>query len=557
MSSINSSDGSNNNREDQVVRRNREDYNKKASDMVKKHQREMRRISEQHYAEVENLKTAHQKQMEQLHKLSNDSISERDHRHQSDIDELRGMYKKQMEQHADETQRREENLRKSNTGQIDQQKSNTDARMEKLNQDYSEALKTKDKLYQEALAENRDAQARSLAANREKQASYHQREMASVKGERNETVGHLQKEYRDYRENAEGRLKGQEVKHMQDQHRSSNSLVRAVQKERSLRTESEEILRDGFEDGLDKTRERYDKAMKKEREAQRFSGEHLKSTTVDRVENQVRRLENEKEDLKEAKVRNELQLKNKQNREINNIRDAFTKNVENLQEQRDEAVRMSNDRNREDVQSVRKEMGDQLVHSNRFFRERMAEQNRINREAYTNIKGDFDARGEQTKTNADLRVMRIYEDTNAEKARMIELQQQNHITGQQLQADEVKKARLAVEDEKNIAVRNMQDHMRKQELRHSEKLATTVAKYEKQIQTLKDQMLRERKLGEDNMKRTVEEMQRAHQVAIDQLDSKNKDQMRTVQMQHADQVKGLSRRHEEKMDALITEVKKT
>lgn len=556
MSSVSGSDGSGN-RDDQVVRRNREDYQKKEAEIVKKHQRELRRISEKHYAELEALKSAHTAQLKNMQKLSSDAISERDHRYQTEVEELRGLHRKQMEEKASETQKREELLRQTNSGQVDQQKANSDARFEKLNTDYSNALKNKDEAYQKAMEETREAQARSLEANREKQENYHKREMDSVKGERNQTVSQLQKQYRDYRENAEGRLKSQEVKHMQENQRSSNNMVRAVQKERVLRNESEEILRDGFEDGLVKTRERYDKALKKEQEAQRISGDVMKSATVDRVENQVRRLEMENEDVKEAKVRNELQLKQKQARELANMRQAFGKNIENLQEQRDEAVRQSNERTREDVGLVRKELSDQLVHTNRFHREKMAEQNRINRDAYDNIKGDFDARNTQVKSNADLRVMRLYEETNSEKARMIEQQQQYHEASQQAQADKVKEVRQVVENEKNVAIRNMQEQMRKQELQHSEKMSMMVGKYEKQIQTLKDQMLRERKLSEDSLKRTVEEMQRTHQLAIDQLDMKNKDQMRTAQQTHSEQVRSLNKRHEEKMDALLTEVKKT
>lgn len=557
MASVGSSDGSNNSREDQVIRRNREDYRKKESDMIKKHQKELRRVNEAHYDEVEKMKKAHEEQVETLHKLSHDAISERDHKHLSDIDEMRGMYRKQMESQADESQKREELLRKTNSGEADQTKANNDARFEKLTADYGKSLKDKDQTYQESLKSNREAQSRSLDENRKQLEDAHQKEMDAVKGERNKTVSGLQKEYRDYRENVEGRIRSQQVKQMQENQHASNNLVRAVQKERQLRDESEGVLRDGFEDGMARTRERFDKAIKKEAEASRISSEYLKSSTSDRIENQVRRLEQEKEDLKEGKIRNELQMKNKKEREISNMRNAFSKNVENLQEQRDEAVRMSNERNREDVMSVRKEMGDQLVHSNRFFREKMAEQNQIHKDAYDNIKGDFDARNEQVKNTADLRVMKIYEDSNTEKARMAEQMAQNHEASQLLKQDEIKSARQVVENEKNIAVRNMQDQMRKQEIQHGEKMAITVAKYEKQIQVLKDQMMRERKLSDDNLKRTVEDMQRAHQTAIDQLDSKNKDQMRTAQMQHAEQVKSLNKRHEEKMDALVTEVKKT
>jgi hypothetical protein len=282
----------------------------------------------------------------------------------------------------------------------------------------------------------------------------------------------------------------------------------------------------------------------------------MKHSAVDRVENQVRRLENEKEDLKQNKVRNELQLKQQQGREIKNMRDAFQDNVNNLAEQRDAAVNQSNQRNRTDVHVVRKEMGKQLVDTNRFYRERMEESNRINREAYETIKSDFDDRNTQTKSNANQRVERIHGESEESKARMIEQQEQNHMQNQLSKHEEMKKLRAVVDSEKNQAVRRVQEQMRKQELQHTDRMAAVVNKYEKQITGLNDQILRERKIGEENLKRTVEEMQRAHQASIDQLDSKNRDQMRQAQATHGEQLRSVNKRHEAQIDQVLTEVKK-
>jgi hypothetical protein len=556
MSSVGSSDGSNNTKRDDAVRRNREEYQSQSSEQTKKHQKELRRINEQHYAEVEKLKSNHIAQMQSMGKESKDSISERDHKYQREMEDLRAMHRKQVQHLADESARKEDSVKKATTADSSFHRKNTDARFEKLGEDYIKQLHEKESLYQESLKGNREAQERALYDNRKHQEAYHQREVDSIKNERNSSVNSLQKQYKDYRENAEGRLKSQEVKHMQEQQNGSNDLVRAVKRERALRVESENILRDGFSDGLQDTRERFENAMKKDRAARDTAIGNMKASAVDRVESQVRRLELEKEDLKENKIRNELQLKQKQNRELANMRDAFQDNVNNLAEQRDEAVHQFNDRNRKDVLEVRKDMGKQLVDTNRFYRERMEESNRINRDAYETIKDDFDGRNAQTKNNADQRIQRIHGETEETKARMIEKQAADHEVYQQTKQDEMKKIRALVDGEKNAAVRRAHDQMRKQELQHTEKMANMVSKYEKQITTLKDQMMRQHKQAEENLKRTVEEMTRMHHVAMDQVDSKNKDQMRQAQMVHGEQMRQVSKRHEEKIDQVITEVKK-
>lgn len=555
MSSVGSSDGSNN-RNDEVVRRNREEYQAQSSEQTKKHQKELRRINEQHYAEMERLKTDHNEKMKSMAGASKDAISERDHKYQQEMEDMRAMHRKQIQHLADENGRREETLRAASDSDTNQHKKNTMERFDKLSDDYMKQTRNQEANFQRGLAESREAQEQAVAESRKKLQDHHKTETDAMRNERNEAVGNLQRHYKDYRDNAEGRLKSQELRHMQDQRRASDSMLRAVKHERDVRVESEEILRDGFKDGLRDTRERFEEAQKKERDASKLVMGNLKTSAIDRIDNQVRRLEMENQDLKESKVRNELQMKQKQNREIDNIRDAFGDNMRDLAGQRDEAVRQANNANREDVLKVHKDLGKQLVDTNRFYRERMDESNRINREAFENIKSDFDGRNAQTKSIADQRVALIYDQSEQAKSRMIEKQQLEHEAQQLSKHDEMKQLRNTVDSEKNAAVRRVHEQMQKQELMHTERMANVVNKYEKQITALKDQMMRDKLAADDNLKRTVAELQRAHQNAMDQVDAKNRDQMRQASTTHSDEIRQLNKRHEAKLDQVITEVKK-
>lgn len=557
MSSVGSSDSSNPNRSDEVVRRNREDYRKNESEMVKKHKQELRRITEQHYQEMENLKNSHQRQMEDLQKQSTDAISKRDHKHQQSIEGMREMHIKQLKQTADENQRREESLRKSTTGDANQQKAQNDARFERLSEDFRSNMSKQEAERKRFAQESREAQQTAIQQNRERLERAYESQLGAVKDERNEKVKHLQNQFTNYRENAEGRLKGQELRHMQDQDRASDTLLRTVGKERQARVDSEQILRDGFDDGMDTMKSRYEKAMKKERDAQSMVSRNLKSNAVDRIDNQVRRLEQEKADLKDANVRQALLLKHQQRQEINNIRDSWGKNIENFREQRDEAVRQSNQRNQKDVAEVRDELSKQITENNRFYRGKMDEQGRIHRMAHENLVGDFEARTEHTQQSADHRVKTIVEKTEEEKQRLIKQQNENHVIGQRQRQDEVKAIRAELELEKQQAINRMHDQIRKQEVQHVERMNQVVAKYEKQLQSLQDQVLKERKTGEENLKRTVDELQRAHKISLDQVESKNRDKLRQMTNSQTEEIRSVNRRHEEKLDQVLAEVKKT
>ncbi len=555
MSSVGSSDSSN--RQDEVVRRNREQAQSGESDLIKKHKTEMRRMNEAHYAEIENLKQAHSKQMEEMQKLSHDAVSERDHKYQQEVEELRGMHRKALAQTADENLRREDTLRKASTSDVNQSKQRNDSRFEKLSEDYSTKIRQADKMREDALASGREAQQKAIAENRQKLEKAYEKQLSSVKEERNEKVNGLQNQYTDYRQNAEGRLKSQELRHMQDQHRSSDNLLRSVRHEREASQDSQEILRDGFKDGLETMRDRFDKSIKNERAAQSMVADNLKTNAVDRIDNQVRRLENEKEDLKNMKVREQLQSKQQRDEEIKHVKEAYGKNIDNYKEQRDEVLRSSNERNSKDIASVREEMGKQLTDTNRFYRGKLEENNKIQRSAYINAKGEYEGRQEQAQVMANQRVRNVFDKAQEEKTRLMQMQSETHIAAQQSRQEEVKALRDQLDAEKADAITRMQEQMRKQEVAHTEKLGFIVGKYEKQITGLKDQVVKEKRNGEENLKRTVDELQRAHKLAIDQVEFKNRDRMRQVSQSQSEELRTVNKRHEEKLDQVLAEVKKT
>lgn len=557
MSAVGGSDGSNRKSDNEAIRRKFEDFRKKESEMVKKHQRELRRISEQHNAEVERLKADHEAQMKSLQRGSTDAITARDHKYNKEMDELRNVHRKQLQTAAEDNQRREETLRKATQGDMQAQKQNTDDRFEKLSNDYKADLKRMDESFQNALDEGRESQQMAIKSNREKLESAHEREQRLLREDRDNSIRHLQKQFNDYRTITNREKKAHQIKDMQDANRNSDTLMHAVRNERNARQDSEQILRDGFEDGLMRMRERYDKALEKQSDAHRMTTDDLKAGVVNRVDNQVRRLENQLTEAKENNTRKELQLKNQMRREVANFRDAAQKSIESLEYQRDESIRATNESSQRDIQKVRGELENQMVENNRFYRGRMEEQNRINRHAYDQLKGDLEARNMATQDLTDARIKHIVGVTEEAKSRLIELNKENHTANQRLKADQMKALRAAMEDDKQQAVNRLQDQMRKQELQHAERMNQVVAKYEKQLQTLKDQMVRERKLSDESMKRMTEELARVHKMEVDQVEAKNREKVRQLGTKHSEELRQVNRRHEEKLDQVIGEMKKT
>lgn len=555
MSSVGSSDSSN--RQDDTVRRTREEAKANEAELARKHRKEIRRVSEQHAQEIEKLKAQHAESIKALKEASSGTITKRDHKYQQDMDKMRELHTKQLQQNADETQRREEALREAMGGDNGREKIRNDERIQKLSGEYKENLQEKDRAMTEALKMARDGQQSGISENRKKLEKAHKMEIEAIKAERNETVGHLQKTLTDTRETSDDRLREMQIQKLRQTQTASENLMDAVRNERDARVDSEGLLRQGFESGIQNTKDRYEKAMKKEREANQVSTRQLKTTTANRLDNQLRRLERENSELKDANVRDRVKLKQEKELEVDHLRDAWGKNIDRYQEDREAIVRSSNEKGARDIAEVRSDLEKQITSTNRFYRGKMEENNHIARSAYDNLVGDFEGRTAQTQMTADNRIKNVYANASEEKSRLIGMHQEGHEIMQREHQADIKALRLTLEQEKTDTVNRMQEQLRKQELQHSDKMNSVVQKYEKQVQGLQDQVLSERKRGEEKLKRTVEELQRSHKVTVDQMELKSRERMRQVSAQQAEELRSVNKRNEEKIDAVLTEIKKT
>ena len=559
MSSVGSSDSSNSSSATQTenLRKSREAQTNNDGDVSKKHQREIRRLTEQHYAELEKLKNDHNEQMNELRRSSHDELNQHDHKNQTEIEDLRGMYRKQLQNQADETLRREDTREGALRTDMDNSKTHAESRLKEINQGYEKSLRERDQTAEETVNATRDAQKTAIEKTRESVVRQYEGEGKSVRDDSRQRLAEVQKNFGEYRQGTEERLREQEIRHFQDQQHISNATLRTIQKERADSENSKGLLREGFKDGLSRTRENFAKAAAEQRTSVENARTDFQDKVRDRIDNQVDRLETEKEEIKDSGTRNEMQLKQKQQREMANIAEAYQKNMDNYKEQRDSAVRASNDRVHKSVDSVRRELGKQVTDTNRNAKLQENERNDIQKSAIDNLKGDFEGRFEQNKMNTENRVRNILDTTTEEKTRAAQMQEDDHLSTQRSHQDDLRSLRSTLEDDKQTAIGTMQERLQKQELQHSERMNQVVARYEKQVTTLKDQLAREKKINEENLKRTTEEMQHAHKLSVDQLESTSRARLRQADTQHSEEMKIMNKRNEEKINQVLAEVKKT
>ena len=556
MSSVSGSDSSSSNPPD-PARKAREANQSNEADVAKKHQREIRKLTEQHYAEIESLKKSHSDQLDQIRQHSHDEINERDHKYQQEMEDMRGLYRKQLQGQADDAQRREDVSHGAVAGDEAKEKEIHENRVKTLSESYENNIRAQQKMSEENSQEAREAQKAAIGKNRDAVVGQYETEGKMLAEENDNKLTDLQKTYDSYRHNTMSRLQDQEQRHLHDQQRSSNAAMSNVQKERRMASDEQIRMREGYTSEIDKTREKFNQAIGQQRESADTAREQMNTKFTNQIENQVNTLERDNRDMKESMNTGSTLARQRSQRELANVTEAYQKNMDNYKDQRDMAVRGSNDRVHKAAESVRQDLSKQMTDTSRNFKIMEDEQNQIHRLAYKNIKGDFDSRNEMVSSNAEARVKNLIDKTNEDREHIVQNQDQLISVSQQAHQDQMRALRANMEDDKQTTVGSLLQRLQKQEVQHTEKMNQVVGKYEKQVQELQDRLLKEKKASDENLKRSAEEMMRAHKLSMDQEESQSRDRLRQVDERRLAEINALNKRSEEKMNQVLAEAKKT
>ncbi len=554
MSSVGGSGSSS--RQDEVARRNREDYQSKESELVKKHHKEIKRLSEAHYSELERLKEVHDRQMRALQDSARKAITQRDQRHQHDIDSMRSLHKKQLQSQTEGMLKREELLTSINKGEKDQALIQMQSRLDHLNKEYERSIREKEEVFRQNLELNREAQKKGLEDQREKLEKTHREELKFLREDRDRKVAQLKNEYSSYRKFAHREIENHKIKGITDQQRAADQMINAVKEEQIDRAISEDLLREGFKDGLSREREKFESALEKERDVYMSGKQALESEVKGRVGSRIDRLEAQNRALEAEKIREGVRLNKAKQREIANVRDSFTKNIEDLQRQRDEAVHSSNEKNAKDIHHLSKKHERIMFDTNREFQTKMETQNFLHKESMDVIQSALTGRADQAQRNADRRVKGIIEHTELAKQRINEKSVETAESLRRNHADEIRSLRFQFEKEKNDAINRIKEMAQQREVGHQEQMAQLKNQHQKEILTYQDEMQKLKKSADENLKRTVEELQRAHKLSLEQQEFRHKDKLQSLEVDHSNRLKTLNRRHDEKMDQLSVAMKK-
>lgn len=558
MSSVNGSGSGmgSSDRATESVRRNREEYIEKENELVKRQQKELRRMAESHQMEIDRLRNDHGTQIEGMREASKENMSARDMQYQKEISDLRALQRKQLQTLAQDSERETRERQTVMDNNAKNLKTSTEDKIARLENHYQDVVSSQNKQHDATLTDVRDKQAEAIAANRERLSKAHGKETRALADDRESSLRKVQNEYGEYRRTSDRRLQDAEIRSVRDRERMSDAHLTAMTRERQGNEDRTGELREGYSNSLDKLRDRYNKAAVEQSEARENSRQHLADDVEGRYGRRTESLQTRLADQKDLNNRQLVENRRKKDLEVGNVRDQFQKNISALEERQNALHTEWTELNKKDVDGINRKDQELLKSTNQFYRDRLATEGMKNREAMDNIQTDFSARHNQEKVQADTRVQRVLTESNNNTERLTVTQREAIEMMRSQHVEEQRNLRMALTQEKDEAVNALKNQLREKEAKHTEQIGQMKLKYDKEIGDLKDLILRERKQNEENSRRIVGDLKRGHDLDMENLNVQYQARIRQIEEAHTKELKTMTRRNDEKMDQLVSTVRK-
>lgn len=557
MASVSGSDSSTSRNQDEVLRKKREEYQQKESELVKKHRNEVQRINQQHYQELENVKKNHENQMQDLRSQSRNNQAKRDHTYQKQMNSLREMHRKQVTDLSKSGQDKIEKLRAARDQEVVQLKGKHANQVEQIQDQNKKNFQVAESRFQKTMDAQREAQKKAVSEQRDKLVSRSLQERAALTDSHSKSHSSLQKSYSDYREHTTSQMRDQKVRSIADKKRSEENMISQLRRERSAHNDSVELMKEGFSESLAQQRDRFHRAQQKRQEAQELSRDQLKSSVSERVNSQVRRLEQDKVSLQNEKVLDSVRNKKRTSLQIKNLTRDYQSKLENMQEQKNEAVRQANMSNRDDVLKVHEDSQKHMKAQSRYYLDQRHLENSKNRQAINSLETDFASRIKQSNQNADQRVEKVLAMETDKTQRLQEKYEEARAMLKDTHHKDILELRESYMKDRDMAINNLKEQMQKREIEHAAKMNQLQNEHKKKMTSLNDELMRTKQSGDMRNKLLVKDMKRSQETQLEGQKMRYEQQLAEAREAHAREISALNKRHEEQLDQVLNTIRKT
>ncbi|MGE0634556.1 MAG: hypothetical protein AB7O96_19225, partial [Pseudobdellovibrionaceae bacterium] len=362
MSSVGSSDR----RSDDIIRRNREEYQSREAEQTKKQKKQVKNLTTQHNKEIEQLKSEHAEQMESLRGRARESLSEKDKEYQEQIQDVRKMYQEQMSRKSAESENQLQRNSEEAKQAIAKERAINEGQKERLLRNHQEDAEKTSKTFQEALELSRIQSKDSVEKRRDILQKAHQKEILSLVNDRDERVMNLQRSVDDVRQAKNSEIGDLKRKSASDKNRMSEAMKAAVLQERAGTGQALETKDKLLQAERQITQKKFDQKLKQINDQTHEIREQLKEDVDGRINSQVRSGQSENAELRAKLVNERLASNATQKVEKQHIIQAYEERLNEVDSRAKEGSKQLNIQSRRNIEDVNQKNQKLLTNINQF-----------------------------------------------------------------------------------------------------------------------------------------------------------------------------------------------
>lgn len=552
MSSVGSAD--NRNSQDEAIRRARETYQERESDQAKRHSQELKNITEAHRAELREIQELHNRQMEELKSKTQDAMSARDMRYQKEIGELREIQQSTLRRQAQEAENKSKQIDQALRGEIQRVGQTKEQQKQVMAGQYEDQLRQKDRQFEDLSNKARTDSQSANAEIKRKMNEAHEKEKQAIVADRTRQLEEATRDLENVR-----RVKDVQIGDLEREKRMQNARMSTMQ-EANMKEQSEyhkqslEQARGSFDQAITKNRERYQEALQKQSDTNRGALDTFKEDVSDRINNRLTVGEAENQRLKNELARQQADLLRKKNREVQNVRDAMQGNIEQLENARRETVGEANKQAAEDIARAQKRNDDLMSRTNRFFQEKIVTDKMTANERYDKAQADFVQRKQHQEATSENRIAKLKNQNEREETMLRGYFDESSVAQRENFDLSLRELRERNKRDQDMIFKNFADQSMEREAKFQTKLTEVNAKYEKQIQEMRDTSQKSLKAAGIMADREKKQLLDQKNLELQRQASQYENKLAKVEETHRREMEQINRRHQESLENL-TKVK--
>lgn len=550
MSSVS---GADRNRHTEELRNQREEYQERESEEVKKHRKEIRRLNQQHGEEVARLKENYNSRIEDLRSRSNENMTERDQANQAKIEEIRSMYHDQLKRKVGDSEDRKNEQVGALRGELAKSKQINEQQKDILVDQFNTTMAEREDVYKENAEKARVEMQDALKNRTSSLNAKHEKELSAVTGDRDRMLAQSATDKNANKNMYENKLRSQErqfnnkmAKAEENWH--ENFRQKEVEMDDALQGRNQALqlerrnMQDKYDratqaktDQMDQVRKNYEEA------AQNRGNRELRSANFEAQRQQNMRFQEAAKSSRMSKL------------EKGNIIADYEKRIAVMDDERAQIRGKAMDEARDMVQTNARKNERLIGDITREDQRNRMIANERHAEDRARLEIEAKQKEDHTAKQTDGRIRKVIQATNEAQTQQIETHEKNLNELKSSYAENLMNQRQAQFSQLKDTYLRMEDRLRQNDEKHVKKLEDTEGAYQAKIKDIekhyegeikkRDDLLAKKESQGEKVRRTEREtMNLQFESKLAKLDEEHQRELDRLEKRHNDQMLSLTER---------------